>query len=711
MLTRFRITLLIALAVGLALLVHGPAQDARPAQAQAGSPAGLVAFVGADATDTTGETADIYLLDVASGTVGRLDVAATVEADLDWQPDGDMLAFTTADGGYGVLESLAGCFSGAGVCRDVSLYESDDPVLDLEWTPDGAWLLVNTGEVISMLSPLGSALPLDLTVASTCANGFEVAAPEPYFLCAYPDAGTAGLINLYELGDLEDGALQLDLLADLGAHPEITALAVGPGGQAAVGTVEPVGDSGHVLDADGESSRIAPVQIHVYDLDFAPDGSRIAVVGATADSTGDGSLSDGDTAELSLYEYAEGALQHAPGFTGATAVAWSPGGGHVLVAVDHERFMLLTVASEGAKAQAADLPPDVAIHGLAWAGVEVEAALPAVPAATPGQTQDAPLTVNTPLPTIGIPPSPIPTLTPFATNTPRPTFTPQPTITPWPTRTPGSPMGSGCEFAYAGGGGLPVAVGDTAQVTGAGAGLRLRSAPGLTATQLRELRSGARMVILAGPQCSTGYRWWQVRLESDGTTGWVADSDLGGYWIEVATAPPPELPPAMMLEFYADRNVISPGECVTLTWNLEGIKEVYYLGDGSIEVGVTGHETRTECPASSTTYFLRVVHTDNSISLMEVTVQVYSGPPMVTFEASDAWIADGTCVTISWEILGFNHLDFTYDGLAGPTQVGSAIGSVVECPSPGTHTFRLWREIGGTITHTWSVEVNTFLPL
>jgi hypothetical protein len=134
---------------------------------------------------------------------------------------------------------------------------------------------------------------------------------------------------------------------------------------------------------------------------------------------------------------------------------------------------------------------------------------------------------------------------------------------------------------------------------------------------IRELAPATRMTILSGPYCSQGYRWWQAQLQTSGQVGYLADSDPGGYWIATVA---PALP-AETISFYANRYAINPGECVTLTWSVEGIKEVYYQG-----AGVTGQESRVECPVATTTYTLRIVRVDDSVVTQQITITVASSP-------------------------------------------------------------------------------------
>ncbi|NDJ78762.1 MAG: SH3 domain-containing protein [Chloroflexi bacterium] len=569
---------------------------------------GVVAFVGTSAT--TGS--DIYILDIGSGQVGQLGVEAREGKRPVWQPSGEWLAFTTADGGYGVLNGLDGCFSGARVCEDVTTFSPDENIVDVAWSPDGAWLLLLTADEIKLVSPLATSLDFALSAAADCPGGFELYGEEAYVLCLGADE-----VSVMEMG-MANNQVTLTPHYTLGTFPELTALAIGPLGASAVGTQETVGDSGHVADITGAVSRIASIQIHIYDLAYAPDGT-LAVAGATADSTGDGTLRDGDLAELYQYD-ATGTLGQVQGLTGARGLAWSPSGDRLLVITGEQEFKLYTAATGSATALTVSMPaPGVAAALPAWK--PGEAPLPMVPAATQGvpvATQGVPAATQG---VAAVPPTAEPLVYPTFTPRPaqptaRPTSTPRPTITPRPSATPGSPMGTGCQYSY-GNGTLPVEIGDTAEVTDWGVGLRLRAAPGLNERQIRELPRGARMTILDGPVCSSGYRWWEVRLD-DGTVGWLGDSDQVGWWIESVSSP-------YYVQFRANPSTIQPGGCATLEWSMEGIQQVYYLGDGSLNEGVTGYGSRSVCPSTTTTYQLRVVHQDGSTTYPSATVIVSGG--------------------------------------------------------------------------------------
>ncbi len=84
-------------------------------------------------------------------------------------------------------------------------------------------------------------------------------------------------------------------------------------------------------------------------------------------------------------------------------------------------------------------------------------------------------------------------------------------------------------------GGAPaprLTTGQTARVTLTdGTGNNLRASAATDATVLGVLADGEIVSVIAGPQCAANLYWWQVR-RWDGQTGWTAEGDASGYWLE-----------------------------------------------------------------------------------------------------------------------------------------------------------------------------------
>jgi len=122
--------------------------------------------------------------------------------------------------------------------------------------------------------------------------------------------------------------------------------------------------------------------------------------------------------------------------------------------------------------------------------------------------------------------------------------------------------------------------------------------------------------------------------------------------------PAPTQTPVAGITFTVDRDQIKAGECVNFYWKVDNVKEIYFYREGQRwqDHGVTGEETRKECPPATTTYYLRVVLRDNSVEVRQITIYVEQAPdaPQITRFTVDppAQITQGQCVTIRWQVQG-----------------------------------------------------------
>ena len=78
------------------------------------------------------------------------------------------------------------------------------------------------------------------------------------------------------------------------------------------------------------------------------------------------------------------------------------------------------------------------------------------------------------------------------------------------------------------------------------------------------------------------------------------------------TTPAPTQTPVAGIQFSVDRDHINAGECVRFSWRVSNVREVYFYAEGERwqDGGVAGEGSRQECPAVTTTYYLRVVLRD-----------------------------------------------------------------------------------------------------
>ena len=125
--------------------------------------------------------------------------------------------------------------------------------------------------------------------------------------------------------------------------------------------------------------------------------------------------------------------------------------------------------------------------------------------------------------------------------------------------------------------------------------------------------------------------------------------------------PLPPLPtqtPVASISFTANPQQIEQGGCSTLTWSTQNVQAVYLYPQGQNwqDYGVVGNGTQSVCPATTTTYELRVVLRDGSIVTQTATVTVIPKPvpaPAVDkFTVTPIELNLGQCVTVEWAVSG-----------------------------------------------------------
>jgi hypothetical protein len=137
-----------------------------------------------------------------------------------------------------------------------------------------------------------------------------------------------------------------------------------------------------------------------------------------------------------------------------------------------------------------------------------------------------------------------------------------------------------------------------------------------------------------------------------------------------------------------------------------------YLVDGSNVQGVGGHDSRTVCPAQTTTYVLRVVQTDGSTVEFPITINVTGqapppsrpAPSISRFTVDRNSAGSGQCVRFEWSADNADGVNFYRSNnriiAGGPTQ-----GSQTECPPDGHWDYRLEAYGNGNTSQTITVVI------
>jgi Tol biopolymer transport system component len=168
--------------------------------------------------------------------------------------------------------------------------------------------------------------------------------------------------------------------------------------------------------------------------------------------------------------------------------------------------------------------------------------------------------------------------------------------------------------------------------------------PGSNRGSIGYLPAGQPFNVIGQATASDGSLWWKLDKNQAAPTSaanevWVADTAVttSGNCNEIGpvSAPPivpfathvPTAAPAtatpqvtaipVSISFVADKYAIHVGDCVTIRWDVEGILSVFYQGQG-----VVGHDSRKECPTTTTTYTLRVNLRDGTQQTRTITITV-----------------------------------------------------------------------------------------
>lgn len=132
-------------------------------------------------------------------------------------------------------------------------------------------------------------------------------------------------------------------------------------------------------------------------------------------------------------------------------------------------------------------------------------------------------------------------------------------------------------------------------------------------------------------------------------------------------------PPAnATVTFSASNNSVVEGTKVTLSWESANISALYFDQGTGVYVGVTGKETRIVVPTATTTYYLKVIHTNGFVQIIAQKVTVTPRPTTPTpppTGALHAGIARAKAVgNRMQQLCGMNVLNFTEDANLGFAQ-------------------------------------------
>lgn len=209
-----------------------------------------------------------------------------------------------------------------------------------------------------------------------------------------------------------------------------------------------------------------------------------------------------------------------------------------------------------------------------------------------------------------------------ATATERPPFTPRPTDTPWPTFTPVPTV-------------VPVTPGVVSGVISSTVNVRL--GPGTNYPVVTKLNKGTKISVrgrdvenrwvLLIPPPNGWVNQDYVTVNGDSNSLPIIDAPptpmptMTIAPTQIPPTPQPTATPPMYVDFRADAPWVIAGQCTTLRWDVEGVRGVYFNGQGQ-----PGHSSQDVCPAQTQTFVLHVVLNSGYLD-RAISVAVLPAPP------------------------------------------------------------------------------------
>jgi len=178
-------------------------------------------------------------------------------------------------------------------------------------------------------------------------------------------------------------------------------------------------------------------------------------------------------------------------------------------------------------------------------------------------------------------------------------------------------------------------------------GVNIRSGPGTDYEAIGILPFGASAPVIGR---SADGQWWvlDIRAAPNGqgwvSAGLVAVENAGSVPVILppdrpapapTETPVPEETPVVTILFDVDNTPINQGECTTLRWKVDNVREVYVypVGESWNDYPQAGSGSEQVCPTETTAYEMRVVLQNNSIDQRQLTVEVISDDPL----ANTSW--------------------------------------------------------------------------
>jgi uncharacterized protein YraI len=163
--------------------------------------------------------------------------------------------------------------------------------------------------------------------------------------------------------------------------------------------------------------------------------------------------------------------------------------------------------------------------------------------------------------------------------------------------------------------------------------------------------------------------------------------------------------------FRSNAYIVTPGQCPTLSWNVENVQGVWLFENNRNPQGVAGNATRQVCVSQASNFALRVVDNQGVSYLTPLTINILNAPPAnVVFLATPTNVTAGQCSQLQWIAGNARSVNLLDSSTGSNTRVGNW-GDIQVCPSrTATYTIRAVLANGQTVDRTQTVNVGAAVP-
>jgi heat shock protein HslJ/uncharacterized protein YraI len=263
-------------------------------------------------------------------------------------------------------------------------------------------------------------------------------------------------------------------------------------------------------------------------------------------------------------------------------------------------------------------------------------------------------------------------------------------------------------------------------------GLNVRSGPGTNFPVLGVANYGDEGEIVGR---SADGQWWAVAIPAaPNGVGWVSADFVVATNVEnvpvlESPAPPVVVPtvvpvatptpvpaatatPVAQITFTADQTTIDQGQCTTIRWSAQNVEAVWINPSNNMfdQTPRPTNGSMQVCPASTTTYVMRVMQRDGSIVSREVTITVRPAATpeaQISFWADSTNINQGQCTRLNWHVENVQGVWVYPQGQNFNNFPRVGIDSEQVCPnSTTTYEMRVLQRDGSVVFRTVTINVN-----